>query len=453
MPLQRPRAPYLRDGTGPRTGVLHGRLVVRRVVGGVVIVHGLLHLLGAAKGLRWSVVAAPTSPISPEIGAAWLLAALVVGFAGIAIMIAPPRWWLVCALAAVGSQAVIATSWSDAGAGTVINLVLIGAAVYGWASEGPRSFAAEYSRRASTALATSAPLVPERRGPILTEYDLASLPGSVAAYLRRVGVVGQPRVTSFRADIHGRIRDSSTSTWMPFTGEQVTTYGPDSGRLFSMDASLHGMPVDALHVFVGSAATMRVRAASLVPMVDAAGPQLDRAETVTFFNDLCVLAPAALVDADVTWTVLDADRVHAVYTRGRQTVAADLVFDDHEDLVDFVSDDRVATSSDGKTFAARRWSTPLTDYRDVGSRRVPTHGDAVWGGPSPDQPSTYLELTVDQIEYNVRRPPVARLAGSQRRRALPSSTAASTMSTVWQAPMHLVIHTVQTTLARHYVRR
>jgi hypothetical protein len=128
---------------------------------------------------------------------------------------------------------------------------------------------------------------------------------------------------------------------------------------------------------------------------------MDRAETVTLFNDLCVLAPAALVDAYVTWTVLGPGRVHADFTRGPQTIGADLLFDEHDELVDFVSDDRLAGSSNGRTFTPRRWSTPLTDYRPVDGRRLATHGDARWGGPHPQESFTYLELTVDDIEYNV----------------------------------------------------
>ena len=38
---------------------------------------------------------------------------------------------------------------------------------------------------------------------------------------------------------------------------------------------------------------MRVRLLSLIPMVDASGPDLRRKETVTVFNDLCLLAPGA----------------------------------------------------------------------------------------------------------------------------------------------------------------
>jgi hypothetical protein len=378
-----------------------GRSIVRRVVGAVVVLDGLLHLLGGVKGLGWSTVSSLSQPIGRIAGGIWLLVAVVVVLAGLFLALKAPWWWVACGVAAFASQGVIVTSWNDARAGTAVNVLLLGAAVYGWASQGPRSLSREYHRRVSAALSAPPPAPPAGAGPVVTEQDLATLPTSVAAYLRRAGAVGRPRVTSLNAHLHGRIRASATSTWMPFTGEQVNTYGPGSCRLFSMDARLHGIPVDVLHVFAGDTATMRVRAASLLPMVDAAGPEMDRAETVTLFNDLCVLAPAALVDADVIWTALGPDRVHASFTRGLQTIGADLLFDEHDELVNFVSDDRLAGSSNGRTFTPRRWSTPLTDYRSVGGRRLATHGDARWGGPHPQESFTYLELTIDDIAYNV----------------------------------------------------
>ena len=44
---------------------------------------------------------------------------------------------------------------------------------------------------------------------------------------------------------------------------------------------------------------MRGKLLSLATVVDAAGPEMDRSETVTVFNDLVVLAPGAIVDAPV----------------------------------------------------------------------------------------------------------------------------------------------------------
>ena len=55
--------------------------------------------------------------------------------------------------AALTSQLAIATSWGDAKAGTVINVLLVLGAAYGFASVGPTSYHAQWQHRATQALA------------------------------------------------------------------------------------------------------------------------------------------------------------------------------------------------------------------------------------------------------------------------------------------------------------
>ena len=190
---------------------------------------------------------------------------------------------------------------------------------------------------------------------------------------------------------------------MPFTGKQVNTYGPRPQRAFIMDATRSGLPVTVLHLFADTTATMRVKVLSLFTVVDASGPEMDRGETVTVFNDLVVLAPGAIVDAPVQWTAVDARHVRGDFTDGAQTVSAELTFDAEHDLVDFVSQDRLRASADGKSFTRQPWSTPLTGHRVTDGRRVFTVGEAVWHPPRPEGPFTYLEFHLDGITYNVRQ--------------------------------------------------
>ncbi len=124
----------------------------------------------------------------------------------------------------------------------------------------------------------------------------------------------------------------------------------------------------------GPHATMQVKLCSLLQMVDASGPDMDRAETVTMFNDLCVLAPAALIDAPVHWTAVDTHRVRGEFTSGAHTVAAELIFATDGSLVDFVSDDRLRAASDGRRFVRQRWSTLVDAHRGLpDGRRAPCH--------------------------------------------------------------------------------
>jgi hypothetical protein len=188
---------------------------------------------------------------------------------------------------------------------------------------------------------------------------------------------------------------------MPFTGQQVNTFGPRPQRIFLMDATRSGFPVTVLHVFVHGTATMRVRLLSLFTVVDASGPEMDRGETVTVFNDLVVMAPGAIVGASVVWEAIDAQHVRGDFTNGDQTISAVLTFNAEQDLVDFASDDRTRASADGKTFTPLRWSTPLAGHRDTGRQRVLTVGEGVWHAPQPEGSFPYLQFHLDAISDNV----------------------------------------------------
>lgn len=375
--------------------MINGRAIrstARWVLSLVAIVHGSIHLLGAAKGLDWADAKQLTRPISTGLGAVWFAAAVVTIAAGVLLLARVRWWWIVGAVAIVVSQVVIVTAWADASAGTIANVVLLGAVVYGWASQGRRGARAEFRRRAAVAL--GAPDV----GHPVTEADLARLPAPIAAYIRRSGAVGQPHVRTLHARFHGRIRGAPTKPWMTFTGEQINTYGDRPQRLFLMDAEMLGLPVEVLHVFDAGSATMRVRALSLLTMVDASGAEMDRGETVTVFNDMCILAPGALVDAPIIWHVLDEHHVRGTYTCGANTISAELTFDDDNQLVDFCSDDRFAASADGKTFTSQRWSTPLSGYRALGPSRLGTIGEGRWHAPGGE--FAYLEFRLDDITHN-----------------------------------------------------
>jgi hypothetical protein len=376
-----------------RVREIHMRRVIRWVLAAIVVGHGLIHLLGAAKGFRWATVTSLSQPISTMRGVVWLAAAILVTAAGV-LLAARSRWWWVIAMpAAVVSQIAIVTSWRDARAGTVANVVLLAAAVYGYSSNGPRSAHATYRRLADQAIDNAAAPV----SGVVTGEDLGHLPAPVAAYVAATGAIGKPHVVAFQARISGRIRSGPHKPWMPFTGEQTNTYGASPSRIFYQDATMRGLPVDVLHTYIGPAARMQVKAASLIPMVDTTGADMTQAETVTLLNDMCVLAPRALVDAPVEWTLLDDNRVSARYTNAGHTVSAELVFDDDHHLIDFISDDRLRSSQDGKTLTRERWSTPLRDYRTFKGHVVASLGYGRWHDPKG--PFDYLEFHLDDITY------------------------------------------------------
>lgn len=356
----------------------------------LLTLHGAVHGLGFVKGFGLAEVAALKLPIGRTAGLLWLVAAL--GFLTSAAMFhaTPTRWWLVGLPALLLSQTLIVLSWSDAKFGTIPNVIVLVPLILTMLEVSPGSFRSMYERESERHLALLPP-----SAQLVTENDLALLPPLVQRYLRRAGVVGKPRVLGFRARFHGRFRNGLDRSWMSFTSEQHNFVEP-SARLFLMRASLFGIPVVGYHDFVGASARFRIRVLSLLQVVDGRGPIMNQSETVTVFNDLCFLAPGALVDLPVRWTALDARSIRGVFTRADQTISAVLTFDPQGDLVDWVSEDRYY-SPDGKTGEKLPWLTPMRDHRDFGGVRLPARGDATWKTPQGD--FVYGEFHLDEIEY------------------------------------------------------
>lgn len=362
------------------------------VFAALLLLHGLIHLIGPAKAFGVADMPQLTQQISKPMGLVWLGAALCYVATTVALFAWPERWWLIGSAAIVLSQVAILSSWTDARFGTIPNVIVLVGVIIGFASAGPWSLRAQFQRDVNDGLRRAASM------PLLGDADIAALPPVVQRYIRLSGAVGQPRVQNFRAHFHGRIRSGPTARWMPFTGVQYNFYDAPS-RLFYMDATMFGVPVKVFHRFVGPSATMRVKLASLFPLVDASGPIMDRVETVTLFNDLCVFAPGALISPNISWQEIDATTVKATFTNLDHTVSAVLSFNTAGELIDFVADGRGAISADGKSFVEMRWSTPLRDYRAFGVNRMASHGEGVWHAPAGNY--SYLEFNIDSVEFNV----------------------------------------------------
>jgi hypothetical protein len=356
----------------------------------LIAVHGFIHLMGPARAWGYGATM-PLSPISKGMGVVWLVAAALLLSSAAALWLWPTRWWWIAVPAVVVSQLAIVRAWHDAGYGTLANALIAGAAALSYLGSGPGSFRRDFARELAKGT------IPDTR--LVTDADLAPLPPAVQRYVRRSGAVGLPRVHSMHVRFHGRIRSAPDAPWMSYVAEQRTDFDAMS-RHYLVNARRFGVPVEAYHVYEGSHATMRVKAASLVSVATAAGPEMDEAETVTLLNDLIVWAPAALIDARIEWHEIDPRTVVATFSNAGHTVSAHLTFDESGDLVNFQSEDRQRAGPDGTMLGKTRWTTPLSRYGSFGGVRVASRGEARWTTARGEW--TYAEAEVDALEYNPR---------------------------------------------------
>jgi hypothetical protein len=364
--------------------------MIRSLFFGVLVLHGFIHVMGFVKGFGLAALPQLTQPISRSMGFVWLCAGLLCLGTALLGWVWPRGWWVIGFVTLVLSQTVIICSWADAKFGTLVNLLLLAAVSYGFASEGPWGFRAAFRRDAKRMATMGLPSV-------LTEADLGGLPDVVQRYIRASGMLGQPRVRDFHATWTGRIRSSPQSPWMPFEAEQFNAFDAPS-RFFLMDARMKGLPADVYHSFRETGATMQVKILSAFTVVDARGPDLTRAETVTLFNDLCFFAPGELVSPRITWGPGDARSVSAQFTLGPNTVHAELRFNERDELIDFVTDDRLNFAPDGKSCTQMRWTTPVGDYAQMGPVLVPTKASVLWHPASGA--FAYGEFKLTGLSYN-----------------------------------------------------
>ena len=358
----------------------------------VIVLHGLIHLMGPAKAFGVADLPQLTQPVATGMGLLWLAAALLMLSSGAAIWLVPRWWWLLGLTAVVVSQAAIGGAWTDARAGTIPNIIVLAGVVFGYLAWGPSSLRAQYDVDVNRGLSRIT------EPSVVREAHLAHLPGPVADYVRASGAVGQPRVRSMRVRMHGRIRAGASDAWMPFLAEQYNFYDQPS-RFFYMNASKMLVPIQGYHRFVDREASMLVKIAASLPVARAAGDEMTRAETVTLFNDMCLLAPSTLMDPAIGWESIDTRAVRATFTQAGHTIRADLRFNDRAELVDFTSDDRRQASADGRTLRSVRWSTPFGEYRQFGQYRLGSHGEARWHEAGSSY--AYIEITIDDISFNV----------------------------------------------------
>ena len=142
---------------------------------------------------------------------------------------------------------------------------------------------------------------------------------------------------------------------------------------------------------------MQIKLLGLFNVVNVKGTEMNKAETVTVFNDMCLMAPATLIDKRIEWTAIDILSAKAIFTNGINKITASLYFNELGQLINFISDDRYAIG-DMKQY---RFSTPVKEYVQIDGRNIWKYGETVWH--YPDGEFVYGKFTLKSIEYNVSR--------------------------------------------------
>ncbi len=248
--------------------------------------------------------------------------------------------------------------------------------------------------------------VKTKDNPVLGEKDIMHLPAPVQKYLRYVGAVGREKVHNVRVVFEGEMKMDPEKDWVSVRGQQYNFFGGNLTRMFYMKAKVSGIPCSGLHYYNNEKAGMHIKALGLITVLHEKGPEMRIGDTTTLFNDMCVFAPATLIDTRIQWEPVDELTAKAVFNNNGCRISATLYFNEKGELVDFISEDRFYVPFGGSARKAV-WSTPIGKYTEAGGVRRPAYGEAVWKLPEGDY--CYLRFTnIKEVEFNCRNVQVSK---------------------------------------------
>jgi len=348
----------------------------------IIFIHGLIHILGFAKAFNYGNINQISREISKTAGILWLLVALLFITTAIFYLSKKDAWLVFGIIAVIISQIVIFTVWNDAKFGTIANIIILIALVLNY---GSYNFEKGYQKDVNENLKRTNALKTD----LLTEADLQPLPEPVQRFLKYTDVLNKPKLKNIRIVFEGQMREKGKD-FFPFTCEQYNFFDEPT-RLFFMKAKMKGIIVPGYHRYSDANALMDIRLFGFFTVVKKEGKDMDQAETVTLFNDMCMMAPATLIDKRITWQAIDNNSAKAIFTNQGITISAILYFNEKGQLIDFISNDRDINNIP--------FSTPVSNYKNINGINIMTYGEAIWH--YPDGKFVYGKFNLKEVEYNV----------------------------------------------------
>ncbi|MCU0343799.1 MAG: hypothetical protein MUF28_08260 [Ignavibacterium sp.] len=352
----------------------------------VLFIHGLIHILGFLKAFQFAEINQLTQNISKPMGIFWLAAVILFLAAAIQIISNQDLWWITALAAVILSQILIILFWQDAKFGTIANFIVLLSVIAGygfWSFE--KNFKEDFNNRLKKDSHFQKDLI--------TEKDIAHLPAPVQKYLRYTGVINTEKVNNVKIIFDVEMREKGKD-WFKATSVQYNFYN-EPARLFYMNAKMFGITVPGYHRYAEAKATMDIRLFGLIPIVKQSGEIMNKTETVTLFNDMCLMVPATLIDERIQWEPIDSLTSKAIFTNRGISISAILYFNESGQITNFTSDDRTAIN-DMKQY---RFSTPVSEYKNINGINVPIYGEAIWHYPAGE--FTYGKFSLKTINYNV----------------------------------------------------
>jgi hypothetical protein len=154
------------------------------------------------------------------------------------------------------------------------------------------------------------------------------------------------------------------------------------------------LPIAGRDRYAGGHGHMLIKVASLIPVADGAGPEIDQGTLLRFLGEIVWFPSAALSDT-ITWEAIDARSARATMRYGGASASAVFAFGDDGRFARLTAQ-RYMSAPGGPRLET--WVIPATEWRVVRGVDMPVRGNAVWKLAAGD--FDYYRWEITDVEIN-----------------------------------------------------
>ncbi len=211
---------------------------------------------------------------------------------------------------------------------------------------------------------------------LFTEKDIAHLPIPVKKYFHHCGFIGKPKMQLMKAvykDVKfkfGKEKPEVIIDYVQYNSAEAPA------RIAYIDSTMYGIPFEGLDSYTAGNGAMKGVLAKLITLFNQTGETMDQASLVTFLSE-CLLIPNVALQEYISWKEIDGLHAMAAISFYGRTASGIFTFNEEGELCSFTTNDRKATSTDGKSENVK-WSVVFSEYAETNGFQKPTEFQAIW---------------------------------------------------------------------------
>ena len=236
---------------------------------------------------------------------------------------------------------------------------------------------------------------------VFSENEFSFLPSPIQKYIKSCGYISTPKMSYLTMEYHNV--DFAQSEKGPNLKIDYTQYNyvKEPCRMAFIDSKMFGIPFEGCDYYENGIGGMKGVIAKIITLFDQKGPEMNKAGLVTFLAE-CLFVPTTLLQNYIEFEEIDDFKVRGTIKYKDQTASGIFTFNEHYEMISFTTQDRVATSGDGK-MEYIPWTALCSDYQvSENGIKYPTKLQAVWNYPEADGGDfLYFDGTISKISYNI----------------------------------------------------